>query len=265
MAFGGDMALAQNRKMSPDQREQLRQALRELPSLPNPVDCIDVGERLSYIDMVVYMARDVGQMGQDGEAIRSSHVRANLQIDWNKVLSLGNRWYDRTVKAFDHDTYVQCAAALKTIQEDLDTHLKKLQQPAHRINSFLNGTAMSVSLGGDMIAMMLPSPDVLLQMATCYECYRQLVDIAFALQQYQAEHESYPDTLSELVPKYLAELPQDLFTAEDLKYRRDDGGYLLHSVGANQQDDKGLSTWKDDVTDGDDIAVRVPRVEPAAP
>jgi hypothetical protein len=61
-----------------------------------------------------------------------------------------------------------------------------------------------------------------------------------------AEH-SFPDTLSDLVPKYLAEVPLDPFGTGPIIYRRTADGYLLYSVGSDGIDDGGQRARKDAV------------------
>lgn len=65
-----------------------------------------------------------------------------------------------------------------------------------------------------------------------------------SLERYRIETGGYPKTLQELVPEYLAELPQDVWTGQPLRYRPlaerySQGGfrYVLYSVGADQTDD----------------------------
>ena len=86
-----------------------------------------------------------------------------------------------------------------------------------------------------------------------------LTKLAFALAAYRADRGTYPAKLADLVPKYVAEVPKDIFNASELHYRPEGGGYLLYSVGANGKDDGGKGY--DDRKDGegwDDIAVRMP-------
>src|SRR5260370_6364532 len=52
--------------------------------------------------------------------------------------------------------------------------------------------------------------------------------IAFALAAYQRDRGSYPKTLDELAPKYLAKVPNDYFTGKPLVYRPNEKGYLLY-------------------------------------
>jgi len=60
-----------------------------------------------------------------------------------------------------------------------------------------------------------------------------LTKLAFALAAYHADRGAYPAKLADLVPKYVAEVPKDIFSAAELHYRWEGGGYLLYSVGVN--------------------------------
>ncbi len=72
------------------------------------------------------------------------------------------------------------------------------------------------------------------------ETQNRLLIVALALQAYRADHGRYPDRLSELVPAYMAKIPVDLFALKGkLRYRRDDGKYVLWSVGPDGVDDNG--------------------------
>ena len=96
-----------------------------------------------------------------------------------------------------------------------------------------------------------------------------LLELAFALAGYRTDHGKYPARLAELKPKYIAEIPKDLFTDKDLIYRPQDGGkgYVLYSLGSNGRDDGGLNANDDDSGKydnvepdklPDDIAIRTP-------
>jgi hypothetical protein len=87
----------------------------------------------------------------------------------------------------------------------------------------------------------------------------ELIRLAFALAAYRADHGAYPAKLADLAPKYVAEVPKDIFNASELHYRQEGGGYLLYSVGVNGKDDggKGYDDRKKG-EDWDDLAVRVP-------
>jgi hypothetical protein len=72
------------------------------------------------------------------------------------------------------------------------------------------------------------------------EAARQAVITAIALKRYQLKHGSYPEKLSELVPKFFSAVPLDPVDGQPLRYRRNaDGTFLLYSVGENGKDDGG--------------------------
>ncbi len=50
-----------------------------------------------------------------------------------------------------------------------------------------------------------------------------------------------PDSLDELVPKYLAAVPSDPFTGRPLRYIRHHRGYVVYSVGENLTDEQGAA------------------------
>ena len=68
---------------------------------------------------------------------------------------------------------------------------------------------------------------------------RRLFRTHLALRQFWLAEQDYPETLDELTPRYLTELPLDPFSGASLNYRRLPDGYQLYSVGENRIDDGG--------------------------
>ena len=63
---------------------------------------------------------------------------------------------------------------------------------------------------------------------------------AVALEQFRAAHNNrYPASLSELTPKYLDAPLMDPFDGQPLRYRKQDAGYVLYSIGPDLKDDGG--------------------------
>ena len=76
-----------------------------------------------------------------------------------------------------------------------------------------------------------------------FETARQIVITAIALKRYQLQHDHWPDQLAELVPQFLAAIPQDAMTSQPLPYhRQSDGTFLLYSVGEDGVDNGGDPT-----------------------
>lgn len=72
-----------------------------------------------------------------------------------------------------------------------------------------------------------------------------LARTAIALERYRLVHGNYPESLAALAPQFIAQLPQDVTNGEPLKYRREaDGGFVLYSIGWNEQDDGGVVVFK---------------------
>jgi hypothetical protein len=72
------------------------------------------------------------------------------------------------------------------------------------------------------------------------EAMRRMVVTAIALKRYQLKHGNYPQALSDLMPKFLSDVPQDPVDGKPLRYRLTaDGDFLLYSIGENGKDDRG--------------------------
>ncbi|HZV36184.1 MAG TPA: hypothetical protein VFB72_16530 [Verrucomicrobiae bacterium] len=72
------------------------------------------------------------------------------------------------------------------------------------------------------------------------EAERRLLVTAIALKRFQLAHQKYPEDLKELTPTYLAVVPGDAMDGKPLRYhRKDDGTFLLYSVGEDGVDNGG--------------------------
>ncbi len=65
--------------------------------------------------------------------------------------------------------------------------------------------------------------------------------IGLAVERYRLAHGKLPEKLDDLAPAYFDKLPVDPFTNQPMLYKlRDEGGYVVWSVGRNLVDDGGL-------------------------
>ena len=99
--------------------------------------------------------------------------------------------------------------------------------------------AVSERLGEIFVAMFLPATSTCAAMEDRCAMDREFTNLAFVLAAYRADHGSYPAKLADLVPKYIVELPRDIFNDAEPHYRRENAGYVLYSVGSNGKDDGG--------------------------
>ncbi len=77
-----------------------------------------------------------------------------------------------------------------------------------------------------------------------------LSQVVLALAAYRNDHGKYPVKLANLAPRYLGQLPKDLFVGKDFQYVIKVKGYLLYSVGWDRKDNGGRD-------DGKDIVIRI--------
>jgi hypothetical protein len=67
--------------------------------------------------------------------------------------------------------------------------------------------------------------------------------IVCALERSRLARGQYPESLPELAPRFIEQLPVDVINGGPMKYRRaNDGKFLLYSVGWNEMDDGGTPT-----------------------
>jgi hypothetical protein len=115
---------------------------------------------------------------------------------------------------------------------------------------------VSRQIGNVLLSLLIPAFRQASDAEVRSETRRDQTLIALALAEHKRETGNYPETLSELAPKYLEKIPDDAFTGQPLKYQRQEAGYLLYSLGPNGKDDKGQD--RNANNDADDWAIRVP-------
>jgi len=67
----------------------------------------------------------------------------------------------------------------------------------------------------------------------------RVADAALAVEQWRLAHGRWPDSLGELVPDLLDDVPDDPFCQDKIRYRRTEDGVVVYSVGPDGQDDGG--------------------------
>lgn len=86
---------------------------------------------------------------------------------------------------------------------------------------------------------MYPPANFLKRTAECQAAV-DLARVAIALERYRLAHGAYPESLDQLVPRFMDRVPHDIVNRRPLVYRRDpQRGFVLYSVGWNETDDGG--------------------------
>jgi hypothetical protein len=250
--------------------------LRDLQKLPPSfamADKVDLGERFIFLDYVMMIDRSdikVLEAIMFLEGLRPDPAKANplaewalKGMDWDPTLQSANRFYDRLAAAVSEKDRGVREKRLDGIKDETIALKTKviLLSPEERLGRTLFGTAKDKGrlLGDILIALALSAVRAPQRAADCARQEQDNVTIAFALAWYQREHGRYPKDLDALAPKYLPQVPPDLFSDKALLYRLDKDGYLLYSVGVNGKDDEGRG-YEDDPP-GDDLGIRMPLPE----
>jgi hypothetical protein len=260
LAFKADLAFLDHTNPN---AKQLRSCLRELQALPrfDITAPIDLGERFTVLETILLIDRHGMKYLEalaGGTREKSNLIAESVldDIDWDPAFQIANRMFDRIVTILR----VKERAEREKKLDRLDTELKALKAnlaeglgPQLLVGSPKEKGEM---MGNVLTCLLLPAFQKVHQSA---ERARQIQDnvlLAFALAQYQRDQGSYPKELAMLTPKYLNEIPKDLFSGKALAYRPQENGYFLYSVGVNGKDEQGRGA--EDNPPGDDLSVRMP-------
>ena len=248
----------------------MRADLAALPPLPKIVDKIDLGERFMYLDCVTLVARDgvgflqlLGGPACDNQLTPLLNDTTRVTVDWNLVLRRANKWYDRLAEAHAQPTRAERTAAYAKIDADLMKQNKALKNWTSSALWTLADPRQATSehVSTILSGLLLPGLSACTTAEDRGNMRFDVTKLAFALAEYRAAHGSYPAKLADLVPKYVAVVPKDIFSGRALHYKPQADGYLLYSVGPNGKDDGGRNQWDDPgnekLTGCDDITVRI--------
>jgi hypothetical protein len=90
-----------------------------------------------------------------------------------------------------------------------------------------------------VLAALAGIPDSYEQQERGFALYTRMLALELAIQLFERDYDRLPTSLEELVPMYLAQLPNDPFVEAPFKYQFQAAGYLLYSVGPDGIDNGG--------------------------
>lgn len=267
-AIRGILIWIETVKPTSAQAFEYRKSLSKLSTYGRVSDVIGYTERITFLDATQYLARGVGKKlediaGVDLKNVPREKVDAIAEgLDWEIVLRMGNKWYDRLEHAQQIDAMADRVKAFGDIETESWNRVKQLKDTSEiqkrlEAREFEKVTQLVIErIGLTQINVMTPAGWKVRTAADRVEQQNRNLHLAFALVAHQADTARYPAALADLAPKYIDKIPDDLFSGKPLFYKPTDTGYLLHSVGVNGQDDGG-KTYDDDPP-GDDLVVRMP-------
>ena len=124
----------------------------------------------------------------------------------------------------DINSRVILPAALQRANDAVLAEKKHYYFPAYKTQAMMSVPAISAT--ARKIAAIQASID--------------LARVACALERYRLAHGEYPETLDQLAPQFIVQIPHDIIGGQPLHYRRtDDGQFVLYSIGWNETDHGG--------------------------
>jgi hypothetical protein len=272
IASRADLAYLERADLTVRQIQNRLKDLHGLPPTPPMADKIDLTERFTHLELVqLVRQRGYGLL----EAFRHDRPappkldgdgeKALAAIDWAPALRDCNHWFDRLVAAMRVKDRVDREKQLEKIKQDI-VALEVGPSESAKLAEILLGPpdktvskAISRAINGIGFGLF---PPFFGKAQSAHDRDVQVhrnVQVAFALAAYHRDHGNFPAKLDDLAPKYLAAVPDDLFSGKALVYHPSAKGYLFYSVGANGKDDGGRS-FNDDPA-GDDLPVAMPLPE----
>ncbi len=266
IASEADLAFLERAELDAKRIKQCLRDLQLLPPMPALADTVDLGERFCLLDQIMMVNRYgllylealsfIGENTPDPEK-KLAHQLIMENLDLNPALRGINRWYDRVAANMRSRDPLRRARDLYELIDEVRERKPDFVDREKLAKLFLGTGEQKGKMIGDLL-LVLMAPSVLnVQLAADRtEQIQRNLHLAFALAAYQRDHGRYPMNLDALAPKYLATIPEDLFTGKALVYRPSQNGYLLYSFGVNGRDDEGR--YYEDEPPGDDPNVRMP-------
>jgi hypothetical protein len=259
--------------------------LRGVPSAASIPDSIDLAERFLSLDTLTRINRESLKSWLDATESTPAFLRL---VDESNKAQVPNRAKMKRLRNMSLEV-IELDQALKDVNNRFDRHVAALRQKDlfNRQSAFEvlereqkkldillfgpgradpritgDGKARGMVIGDLIAVQFMPNRATLKVMEAANRAQQSYANVvlAFALARYKLDHQRYPAELSALAPKYLPQIPLDIFSGKPLVYRLTENGYLLYSVGPNGKDEDGRGYT--DEPRGDDISVRMPLPAP---
>lgn len=214
-----------------------RKQIDSLPARSSMADKIDVCERAMFLDCCTHFARGSMNLGtinsgnpEDSFLKRLVEGAVMQSVDWDEILKFGNHWYDRLVAAAKLPTHRERNEAFAKLDEELRTLVQRRQGAGALLRLLGGKPALTQAVSETLVSMLLPGATQATVAEDRAKQRMQNLEVAFALSAWRSEHDSYPPSLADLVPKYLPVIPSDLFKNRPLHYELTPDGFRFFSL-----------------------------------
>jgi hypothetical protein len=208
------------------------------------------------LDMLEKMLNSLEFSDEDLQQLQQTVQQTDLESGMRGAM-LGERVLGLQAIQNPGQLNVQVPVRLPNRNEELAVYLKfmrKLVDASRKpFPDALDGVAQvsqefkeelqGASFGGvryPLIAQLLPAMDAVFEATARGTAATQATETLIAVARFRKQHARLPDSLDELVPDFLSEVPMDPFDGKPLRYLiTDDGTAVIYSIGRNRVDDNG--------------------------
>ncbi len=168
---------------------------------------------------------------------------------YQEEISCQRLYHEKMLQCFDAES----AQIHPRIVDDIWTRLER--QKTRGFSSFLHHEVLS--------QMLMPNLFRLFQNTAVTQAGIDQAELACTLERYRIAEGRHPEALADLAPRFIDRLPPDVCSGQPLKYRRENDGFVLYSVGWNEKDDGGTAAMNKsdgmaDLNQGDWVWPRYP-------
>ncbi len=256
IAFSATNALIAHVQISGEQLEMMRRDIAAMTPQRRLAEIIDQGERLIFLDCVAMLAKQglskieavsgVAFSGQSQPSSRNALIdlASKTAIDWDHLMRKGNQWYDRIVAALNKPSLAQRRIAVIQLRDELRDLGKSAVDPKRLLADGLLRPRQAVSgrVADILIALVAPAFDACVLAEDRWVVQHEILTTGLAAAVYAHEHGRLPESLDQLVPKYLPQVPEDILSdppGVSLRFKKTDAGCIIYSAGRNRRDDQG--------------------------
>lgn len=213
-------------KFSDEQLVRLRSLLKALPEPADPVDLMNRFRRRFAMDAVYLTASD--------SEVPENTMRFSSETDVGNLLFRVNQAFDNLCDAANTKDLSSRSNAIKGLAATFE---KSTRIPYQDRNSRRRRPRLEIG-ETHLVREFYPDPQFILD-GDRARLTSDLMDVAIALQRFRVSHGTYPESMDEIVPELLREIPKDMWTNTPLKYVRRMQFYTLYSCGPNGLDELG--------------------------
>lgn len=225
--------------------DSLHQQLSELPPRRSLDRQLDECERFCILDLLQH-AHGTTWNGDVNELMRLDDLQARpglikrmfiRSLNYNQILLRINEVFDAYIAASQKPDINAKRVACQQVIESLK------QSPPPKFSILSSSRTRAIHIANGVLLEMTGNYDRLIVSSSYLEIQTRIFELAFSVAEYRVQHGHYPEKLEEL--KLPAAQLIDGYSGKQLHYERWNEGFLLCSLGENQQWERYLQTARD--------------------